>query len=249
MNCNLAQQQDWDNAWDKVKKFEIASRDNIIRKWLEKYFRVLKNEKKSVLEIGCFPGGYLAVFGELGYELNGIDLYSRVNTELPLWLVSKNYKIGNFYQSDFFKYRENRRFDVVCSFGFIEHFTNSEEVLIKHSSLVKEAGYLVITTPNYRGFIQRILHLTLNTAVYKAYNIPSMNLSSWKNIVKKLGFDVIFCGGFGNFSFWTECEKRNFIQKILSRLIMKASAVLNLTKLPNSKFYSPYYGLIAKATQ
>jgi SAM-dependent methyltransferase len=246
MNYSLAREQDWNNAWDKVKHFDIASRDNIIRVWLEKYFIVLENEKKSVLEIGCFPGGYLAVFGELGYELNGIDLYLRVNTELPLWLGSKNYKIGGFCQSDFFKYRENRKFDVVCSFGFIEHFTDFEDVLIKHSSLVKDGGYIVITSPNYRGFVQRILHLTLNTTVYKAYNIPSMNPFAWKNIVEKLGYEAIFCGGFGNFSFWTECEHRNFMQKILSRLIMKASVVLNLTKLPNSRFYSPYYGLIAK---
>jgi L-malate glycosyltransferase len=246
MNYSLTQEQDWNNAWDQVKIFDIASPDNIIRKWLEKYFSVLENEDKSVLEIGCFPGGYLAVFGELGYELNGIDLYSRVNTELPLWLGRKKYKIGKFYQSDFFKYGENEKFDVVCSFGFLEHFTNFEEIIIKQASLVKESGYLVITTPNYRGCIQRVLNITLNTTVYNAYNIPSMNLSAWEKIVKKSGFDVIFCGGFGNFSFWTECEHRNFLQKILSRLIMKASVVLNLTKLPNSRYYSPYYGLIAK---
>jgi len=248
MNYSLTKQRDWDSGWDKINKFEIVSKDSIIRKWLEKYFIAVKNGNKSVLEVGCFPGGYLAVFGELGYELNGIDRYARVNTDLPDWLRSKDYKIGDFHLLDFFEFKDNRKYDVVCSFGFLEHFTNFEEVLTRHASFVKEGGYLAITTPNYRGFIQKILHIILNTAMYRGYNIPSMNTAAWKKVVQKLGFEVIFSGGFGNFIFWTECDKRNFPQKILSRLIMKASAVLSFIRLPDSAMYSPYCGLIARKT-
>ncbi|MFH0764096.1 MAG: class I SAM-dependent methyltransferase [Candidatus Omnitrophota bacterium] len=241
---NLRDQKAWCNIWSNHKHFSIASKESIVRRWIEEYFKILKNEEKNVLEIGCFPGSHLAVWGELGYELNGIDFYPRVSNELPHWLKSENYKVGNFYEVDFFKYNEKNKFDVVCSFGFIEHFTNFEEVLNKHAFLVKEGGYLVISTPNYRGFIQRILHSALDTASYKEHYIPSMNPYLWKNIAERSGFHTIFCGGFGNFWFWANSEKANFIQKISIKLLLKTLPVLS--RLPSCLAYSPCYGLIAR---
>ena len=243
---SLSDEQAWNSFGDSCKKLDIVPRENIIRQWLEKYFSGLDSRDKSVLEIGCYPGEYLAVFGELGYELNGIDIYAKVTRELPLWLASKNYKVGAFDQVDFFKYPQKRKFDIVCSFGFLEHFTDVREVLIKHASLVREGGYLAVTTPNYRGIVQRMLHLTLNTTVYKGYHIPSMNSSVWKKTLTSLGFEVIRCGGIGSFSFWTDCDKRNFFQKVLSSVVMHGSKALNLHKLPDSRYYSPYCGLIAR---
>lgn len=243
---NLYAQKYWDRTWDKYIKFEVASKENIVRKWLEKYFKVLITGRKSVFEIGCFPGTYLTIFGELGYELNGIDLYYRVDKELRLWLESKNYRIGKFYCSNFFNYNENKKFDIVCSFGFLEHFKNWEEVLIRHASFVKTEGYLVISTPNFQGFIQRILHIFLDREQYERHYTPSMNPLLWKNIAEKLGFDVISYGSFGNFWFWAYSENMNIIQRTLTKLIRKVSLIFHLNKLPNSKIYSPFYGLIAR---
>jgi hypothetical protein len=38
-----------------------------IRKWIENHLQP-SDSGGSLLEIGCFPGAYLAVFGDLGYE-------------------------------------------------------------------------------------------------------------------------------------------------------------------------------------
>lgn len=107
----------------------MPPQDNAIRKWIENYFSVMSSSyhSRSVLEIGCFPGKFLSVFGELGYELNGIDISPRVETDLPIWLRDKGYKTGNFINADFFDYADSRKYGVVCSFGFIEHFVNWQE--------------------------------------------------------------------------------------------------------------------------
>ena len=42
-------------------------------------------------------------------------------------------------------------FDVVASFGFIEHFDDPREAVAKHIELVRPGGIALITVPNYGG--------------------------------------------------------------------------------------------------
>ena len=111
-----------------------------------------------MIEIGSFPGPHLATFGDLGYQLNDVDFCVDNEKGLPDWLRKEGFKTGEFSVSDFFEFQPKRQYDVACSFGFIEHFINYEEVIAKHASLVNDKGYLVITTPNFRGLIQNQLN-------------------------------------------------------------------------------------------
>ena len=77
---NLVPQEYWDKGYETLE-LDIAPKDDTVRRWIELFFS--NRGKGRCLEIGCFPGRYLAVFGELGYELNGIDLTPRVESDLP----------------------------------------------------------------------------------------------------------------------------------------------------------------------
>jgi len=50
------------------------------------------------------------------------------------------------------------KFDIVASFGFIEHFTNWVEILESHISLLNNNGYLIVEVPNFIGPFQHWLH-------------------------------------------------------------------------------------------
>lgn len=242
--ANLVDKCSWDNI-NETYELKLPPKENAIRRWIEKYFKNLDTSNKNVLEIGCFPGKFLSVFGELGYELNGIDITPRVYKDLPLWLKKKNYKTGDFALVDFFNYDETRKFDIVCSFGFIEHFTNWKDVLLKQASLVNDNGYLVVSTPNYRGNIQRIFHLIFNRETFESHYIPSMNPDAWKSLLKEANFNVIFCGSIGSFGLLFDNDsRRNFFQAMLLKLVWKISPALQ--KLPGNNAYSPFCGLIAK---
>ncbi len=238
----FVEQKHWDRTYEDCE-FQVAAEDDLLRRWIERH---IPKGDGSCLEIGCFPGTYLSVLGDLGYELNGIDLTPRVEYDLPNWLRVRGYRIGEFSRSDFRSFPSDQKYDVVCSFGFIEHFADWPDVLIKQALLVNENGHIVVSAPNFHGVVQKMLHLSLDRKNYSRHNVASMKPALWKRIVRDMGFNVLFSGYFGAFGFWVEEQRRNRIQKEalyhLHKLMPHIQKVLPKDKM----LYSPFCGLIAK---
>ena len=200
---SLASQQYWDQGYQNLA-LDIASPRDPVRIWLESH---LPAGSGSALELGCYPGRYLAVLGELGYELNGADLTPDVETVLPQWMRKSGYRTGEFVRADVWTHDFKRQFDVVASFGLIEHFEKWPELLCRHAHLVNKGGWLAVTTPNFRGGIQQFLHGWLDRDNLARHNLHAMEPQAWTNIVKPLGFNTVFCGYFGRFDFWEGVKK------------------------------------------
>jgi 2-polyprenyl-3-methyl-5-hydroxy-6-metoxy-1,4-benzoquinol methylase len=238
---DLVDQSYWDKSYKDIELTVLVENDPI-RKWIKSH---ISNSNGKCLEIGCFPGGILPVFGELGYELHGIDLTPRVEIDLPRWLKLQGYQVGKFERVDILKFFPNDKYDIVSSFGFIEHFSDWRNMLLKHASLVKKDGFLIIETPNFRGVIQRFLHSVFDKKNYERHNNDSMKPHEWKKIVTEKKFEIVFCGYFGNFLFWVDNDKRNWLQKMLINLIQSLTKRC-LKYLPNNRMYSPFCGIICK---
>ena len=138
------------------------------------------------------------------------------------------------------------KFDLVYSFGFIEHFINWEDVFSKHARLVNNGGVLIITTPNFSGFFQKYFHKIFDKNNYEKHNIESMNPTKWATYLRLLNFEIIHSGYFAPISFWVEKEKRNNISKLLIFLIRQYTRVIGKIIKANHASYSPYCGIIAK---
>jgi|GEM_PF-323092 len=242
MQNSLAHQSYWDKGYENYN-FQPVLKDDMLIKWLKKY---LSSGKGKYVEIGCFPGRYLTFFGKLGYQLNGIDLTPKVEKDLPDWLKESGYEVGKFVKADFLTYNFVEKFDIVSSFGFIEHFHNWQDVLKKHAELVKEGGYIVVTAPNFYGLLQRLLHITLDKENYNRHNINSMRPDLWAEILKKEGFEIINQSYFGKFDFWVDIQKRNLLQKIILGCILSSIRTFRKLLPENKKLYSPYCGVIAR---
>jgi L-malate glycosyltransferase len=243
-STNKASKNFWDGTYDNIE-LKIASEDFLLRTWIEEYFPKLENNsKKSCFEIGCCPGQYLAVFGELGYELNGIDFSDNINT-VSNWMKEQGYRTGNFYNQDFLKFDTADQYDIVLSLGFIEHFTNWDEILMKHLSLVKQNGYLVIEAPNFIYGFQNWLHKNLDKESYKRHYTPAMDIEKWAVILERNNFEIIFKGYFGKFDYWLNYEKRTFINNLFLMALRKMYPLLSNILPKDKKFYSPVGGIIA----
>lgn len=234
-------QQHWDAGYDRCS-FAMAAPNDPIRQLLQQH---LPRGPLSSLELGCHPGRYLSVLGTLGHTLNGIDLTPKVYTELPEWLTSLEFNVGTLVRADVFKHDPGRTFDVVCSFGLIEHFTNWEELFLLHAKWVNPGGFLVITTPNFRSSLQQILHRALDSLNLARHNIESMNPIRWRDMALDAGFEVLQYGGIGHFDFWADRQNRNLIQKALLKVIRKTSPLWSLTPR-NTLALSPYYAIVAQ---
>lgn len=218
--------------------------------FLDTHLKKVANE--TCLEIGSYPGSYLPVIGRKGYQLNGIDFNKRNEYDLPAWLKSINIPTGKFYSGDFFEFIKTHdiKYDLVCSFGFIEHFENFEEVIQAHIELVKPQGKIIITTPNFRGWMQYLPHKFLDKQNLKIHNIKSMNPQAWKKVLAANGFTVTFQGYFGKYYFWVDEQQQRskiqlFILKNVNRLIFNLNKVIKKIG-KESKSYSAFCGIVAE---
>jgi 2-polyprenyl-3-methyl-5-hydroxy-6-metoxy-1,4-benzoquinol methylase len=185
----------------------------------------------------------MSIFGEKGYNINGIDLTPRTK-ELEEILKSKGYSVGNIEHADFFITRI-RKFDVVCSFGFVEHFEDFSNVIERHLDLVNDGGYVLIAAPNFRGLFQCLYHKIFDNLNFKRHNIKSMRPTLWAKLIQKRGFEIISHGYIGN-EVWRDSSTRfNIFLRVTEKFLIKLLKLTSELK-PNNSLSSGYCIVLAK---
>lgn len=242
----------WSDVYDGQSDFADAS-DHAVAGFLRK-FLVAPAASASSLEIGSYPGAFQPTLGRLGYTLHGLDFNKR-NSELSVVLAKNGLDVGSFEVADFFSWVNThpRKYDLVCSFGFIEHFANFEEVILLHANLVKPGGHLIITTPNFKGWMQHLPHAIFDSANLAKHYLPSMSPEKWRQALSNAGFDIVFAGHFAGYQFWVDPKQhRSSLQRSFLRLTMRGISVLNkvfrFMNLESSAF-SAFCGVVARRKQ
>jgi 2-polyprenyl-3-methyl-5-hydroxy-6-metoxy-1,4-benzoquinol methylase len=239
-NNSIVEQKHWDMGYEN-QILGVASENDPIREFIIHH---IPHGGGNCIEIGAYPCRYLGIFGELGYELNGVDTTEKIESdELKIWMKQNNWNFKILKKKNFFELNNEDTYNIVCSFGFIEHFENWPEIILKHTSLLKNDGYLIITTPNFAGFFQKIFHVLVDNENYKRHVIESMNPKKWSTILGKK-YEIIHIGYFGEFTFWYENHHINIFQKILIKWFNIIGRLLK--RLPCCRLYSPFCGLIAR---
>lgn len=239
----LTSQKYWNNATINAK-IQLSNNDPI-KLWINHNFYDF-DKIKNCIEIGCFPGRFLTIFGDQKITVNGIDYVDN------LYLVEENlkslgYKTGKFINADITEYTSNEKYNCVMSFGLIEHFINWEEILEKHIELVENNGYLIIEVPNFKGIFQRIPRQLFDKENFARHNIDSMNLEKWKKILEKNNFKIINASYFGGYDVWFENnDLSNFKKNIRNKLISFFKKLKKVLKKEDSKHFSSYIGIIAQ---
>lgn len=240
-NESLASQEHWDKLYEGLV-LQRPTADDPVRLWINRY--ISRGEGKDCLEIGCFPGRFLTIFGDAGYTLHGIDLTPRLN-EMPSWLSSYGYKVGDFRREDFLEAdHAGRQYDVVSSFGFIEHFADWADVLVKHAQMVRAGGRLIVEVPNFAGDVLRALRMFLDLENYERHNTAAMYPQAWEAILALLDFEVCFAGYLGDFAFWVDKPPDNPVVQDLISVVLRSKEFLDKAGLHDS-LIRPYCGLVA----
>ena len=236
------------NFWvsDNFQNYVFTNHEDShgISMFIKKY--IPPNVNGNCLEIGSFPGPFLSVFGKLGYTLNGVDFHPLNALAVPNWLQSLGYSIGDFVMADFFEYTTQKKYDVVASFGFIEHFVDYIDVINRHAALVDNNGFICITTPNFKGKVQFWLHSFFDANNLAKHNINSMQPKKWANILQSQGFEIIYQGYFGDFWFWHGNESLPIWKKNILWVVERTVPLIRKLLWFQSSSFSAYAGIIAK---
>jgi SAM-dependent methyltransferase len=195
----------WDDYW-AWRRLELPVR--VVRgrcgPQIDALLDVLERELERgpdlvALEIGGAPGQWLAYLHEtFGYRCAVLDFSPR-----GCALARSNFELlgipAEIRERDFLDPAlDIGRFDVVCSFGLIEHFTDVEAVVAAHARLVRPGGTLVIGAPNVRG-VNHWFMKRLGPNRLAAHNPEALDLELWDAFEARLELTRRFRGYVGGF--------------------------------------------------
>lgn len=241
-NVNLGKGT-WDESY-KTYKLTVQPRDYILVDEAYKFFSK-DGDGKEVFEIGIYPGRFVWHFGAMGYTISGLDETPFIKNLRP-WFQQHNFKVGDLIQGTIEDYKPDHQYDVVFSSGFVEHFTNYKELIAQHVALCKKGGHIYITAPNFRGWIQYMLHYLLDKKNLQRHYVPSMNVRKWQKVLEQEGCTVLKKGYIGGWDFWVDEQPRNRLQQFLLKYVHVFTRRMYKKRIWNNFLYSPECVIIAK---
>lgn len=152
----LSTKEHWDKVLNKKHLPIIASKKNynhlITMRFTDK---VLKNEQyKTFMEVGCGSSAWMPYFAKTyNYQVSGID-YSEIGCQIAIEnLKFQNIEIGEVLCADIFSdtHKFNKKFDVIFSYGFIEHFSEPEKIIGIMKNWLAPSGVIITLVPNLYG--------------------------------------------------------------------------------------------------
>lgn len=175
----------------------------------------------SLLEVGCGGSQWLPFFANLGFHVSGID-YSALGCEQARMILAREHTLGQIYERDAFDANSDLvgRFDVVVSFGVVEHFRDTTEPIRAFARYLKPRGLMISTCPNMNGilgFSQKLL----DRAVYDSH--VRLTTGSMRRAHEIVGFTVTHCIYTGSLDFHAlnlcgANRVKNFAHRALMRL-------------------------------
>lgn len=242
----LTEVEFWEDYWAGCKlPATIDEGFSFERCLAEELRKNLSGIKGEVLEVGCAPGKWLAFAAkEMGLKPSGIE-YTRAGMAATVKnLKMLDIKYGDIWEGDFFKLRPSRLFDVVMSFGFIEHFEDVDDVVRLHMEWLRPGGMLILGVPNFRG-VYRPVQAILDKEILDKHNLEIMTPDYFRGLAQRHGLLIKSLGYIGSFEPALPMIKpgsggvaRTAIKgglKILSRLRR-----LKAFDSVNSRFFSSY---------
>ena len=202
---------------------------------------------KSAIEFGCIPGDFLVFLNKrFGFKVSGIDF----NPETDI--LVQNFKANGivdytFYNLDVRDWKPDIQYDLVCSFGLVEHFQNPMEVIRKHVEAMKSGGLLIIEMPNLR-YGQYLLHILLDRESLARHNLNIMDLDTVSEMLSKLGLKVLLADYNSLFGFYIGSKPKDLMPK--QGIVRVLQVITNLVSLLDinapSRFFSPFMVWIAR---
>lgn len=236
---NLTDRNFWEKYWQNYKYSKVP--ENI---FFDKYIKS-EAKDKTFIEIGGFPGTMAIYFAKkYDYKTTLLDFYidkAMVNKMEELNEVAEN--SVECIEGDFFAFKSKKEYDCVFSYGFIEHFEDTADVIQRHIDLLAPDGNLLIILPNFRGlngFIQRIF----DRENYNAHNLSSMGMSNLQAIMNKFDLLDVKIDYTPKPILWLEPKPKKW-NKIARSFVKTLSYGVKLFPI-TGKFLSPYIIITAK---
>jgi len=236
-NNHITDKEYWDNYWSNYRYNKIPKKVPF-----EKFMPMLV-KGETFIEIGGFPGIFATCFYQRGiHNVTILDFY--INKDI----VRNFEKINQLpegtiqcIESDFFVLSPDKKYDVVFSFGFIEHFEDTGDVIGRHVDLLSEKGQLLILIPNLLGLNGK-LQQRFDRENLAAHNLQSMEISYLKEIMQKFGLRDVSIDYMGKPMLWLEPKPEHQKRRKWVKMLSYAVKLFPI----KGKLLSPYIAIYAR---
>lgn len=203
-NNSITDKEYWDNYW-KNYQYDKIPKKVVFERFMPKLTRGI-----NFIEIGGFPGVNAAYFYRRGIrDVTILDFH--INKEI----VRNFEKINDLPEgtiqcidNDFFTFSSEKKYDVVFSSGFIEHFEDTRDAIARHIDLLSEKGQLLIIIPNFLGLNGK-LQRRFDRENLDSHNLQSMKISYLKEIMQSFNLYDVSVGYLGKPMVWLEPKPEN----------------------------------------
>jgi SAM-dependent methyltransferase len=195
---NLTDAAFWDDYWGRFSLPDAVDENRSFDRGLATRLRMLlKGASGGALEIGCAPGRWLAFLSkEFGLAVSGIEFTADGAAATRRNLELLGVRQADIREGDFLQVPPSPKYEVVVSFGFVEHFTDVEAVIARHAAWVRPGGLLIIGVPNFRG-VHGWLQKGLDREVLAHHNLAIMDVDRLNEIGPASGLvtdSVVYLG-------------------------------------------------------
>ncbi|MDR0972944.1 MAG: class I SAM-dependent methyltransferase [Prevotellaceae bacterium] len=239
MENQLANKETWKNYWMNAN-YAKAPKHPIYEQYIPKV-----SPNGRFIEIGGFPGTHACYFYKhVCRNVTLLDFY--VDSDIIHSVEERNQiPVGTIHtiEADFLKFSTSEKYDIVFSYGFIEHFKNIEDIIKRHCDLLTEQGTLLIVLPNLLG-INGLIQYLCDRETWLIHNTKTMNRRLLRQIAAELGLKDIQVEYTRKPMVWLE-KKPGQGRAILRVMIKLLSYAMKLFPI-KCKLLSPFIVLAAR---
>lgn len=241
MNEHLTDRSFWESFWrSKTGLIFSVKKDYVFGSQLKEAAEDIG--AKTAIELGGFPGYYSVYFKKyLHLDTTLFDYFISQDIVNEL-LAANGLKAGDIkiIEADLFNYQPEQKYDIVSSFGLIEHFSDTRDIIARHVNFLKPGGRLFITLPNFRsvnGWVQK----TFDKSNYDKHNIDCMDPGFLASVASDLGLKEVKACFYGGFTIWLENRKQHSLfTRSLVKLLWYAGKIPAKIFGFESRLLSPY---------
>jgi len=201
---DIAGAEFWEEWWkrtrlpDPLDPLRPGLKNYVVRQFHQAFERIFAGYDTSSLElveVGCAQSAYLPYFAkQFGFKVSGVDR-SEMGCDRARMVLEREGVQGEIYCADFFSLPAHLigRFDVVISFGVIEHFERTAEALRAMARLLKPGGRMFDDIPNFTLLLGKYQKL-LDSGMYNAH-VP-MTREQLASAHREAGLEIENCDYF-----------------------------------------------------
>jgi len=163
----------------------------------------------TVCELGCAPGAMIARMAKVRPDrrFHGLD-YSEDGLARTREFLDTSGIHPELRCADYMNDEPDRLFDLVVSFGLLEHADNPGEAVRRHMAFARPGGYVAISVPNYGHPFAQWMATRIDPRVFASHNLSVMDAGVLDELLGQAGLTEVRVEQTGRAKLRTSCVER-----------------------------------------